>query len=115
MRLGIQSTLLYANVALMACSLSAVSAVVLLRHLAVVRTVADREIEQVANDVEHRVSRFLENGPAVLNRVKYFVEHQDAVPGDIGRVTDYLASEARASPTLTWVSVSSAGTGSSWA
>ncbi|UEM07338.1 hypothetical protein JL101_033190 (plasmid) [Skermanella rosea] len=111
MRLGIQSTLLYANVALMACSLSAVSAVVLLRHLAVVRTVADREIEQVANDVEHRVSRFLENGPAVLNRVKYFVEHQDAVPGDIGRVTDYLASEARASPTLTWVSVSSAGTG----
>ena len=74
MRLKIRSTLLFAIVALMACSLSAVSAVVLFRHLAVVQTVADREIEQAASDVAHRVSRFLENGPAVLNRVKYFIE-----------------------------------------
>lgn len=111
MSLGIRSTLLYANVALIACSLSAVSAVVLLRHLAVVQAVADREIEQVANDMAHRVSRFLENGPAVLDRVKYFVEHRDAVLGDTDRMTDYLVSEARASPALTWVSVSSAGTG----
>ena len=51
MRLRIRSTLMFAIVALMACSLSAVSAVVLFRHLAVVQTVADREIEQAASDV----------------------------------------------------------------
>ena len=51
MRLRIRSTLMFAIVALMACSLSAVSAVVLLRHLTVVQTVADREIEQAASDV----------------------------------------------------------------
>ena len=111
MRLRIRSTLLFAIVALMACSLSAVSAVVLFRHLAVVQTVADREIEQAANDVAHRVSRFLENGPAVLNRVKYFIEHQGVALTDTGRMTDYLVSEAQASPALTWVSVSSAETG----
>ena len=111
MRLRIRSTLMFAIVALMACSLSAVSAVVLLRHLAVVQTVADREIEQAANDVAHRVSRFLENGPAVLNRVKYFIEHQGIALTDTGRMTDYLVSEAQASPALTWVSVSSAETG----
>ena len=102
---------MYAIVALMACSLSAVSAVVLLRHLAVVKTVADREIEQAANDVAHRVSRFLENGPAALNRVKYFIEHQGIALTDTKRMTDYLVSEAQASPALTWVSVSSAETG----
>ena len=111
MRLRIRGTLLYAIVALMACSLSAVSAVVLLRHLAVVKTVADREIEQAANDVAHRVSRFLENGPAALNRVKYFIEHQGIALTDTERMTDYLVSEAQASPALTWVSVSSAETG----
>ncbi|UEM24629.1 hypothetical protein JL100_030965 (plasmid) [Skermanella mucosa] len=111
MGLGIRSTLLYANMALMACSLAVVSAVVLLRHLSVVQAVADREIEQVANDVAHRVSRFLENGPAVLLRVKYFTEHRDSILGDTDRMTGYLVSEARASPALTWVSVSSAGTG----
>jgi len=111
MRLRIRSTLLYAIVALMACSLSAVSAVVLFRHLAVVQTVADREIEQAANDVAHRASRFLENGPAVLNRVKYFVEHRGIALTDTERMTDYLVSEAQASPALTWVSVSSAETG----
>jgi adenylate cyclase len=111
MRLRIRSTLLFAIVALMACSLSAVSAVVLFRHLAVVQTVADREIEQAANDVAHRVSRFLENGPAVLNRVKYFIEHQGVALTDTGRMTDYLVSEAQASPALTWVSVSSVETG----
>jgi adenylate cyclase len=85
--------------------------VVLFRHLAVVQTVADREIEQAASDVAHRVSRFLENGPAVLNRVKYFIEHQGVALTDTGRMTDYLVSEAQASPALTWVSVSSADTG----
>lgn len=93
MRLRIRSTLMSAIVALMACSLSAVSAVVLLRHLAVVQTVADREIEQAANDVAHRVSRFLENGPAVLDRVKYFIEHQGIALTDTERMTDYLVSE----------------------
>ena len=102
MGLGIRSTLLFAIVALMACSLSAVSAVVLFRHLAVVQTVADREIEQAASDVAHRVSRFLENGPAVLNRIKYFIEHQGVALTDTGRMTDYLVSEAEASPALTW-------------
>jgi adenylate cyclase len=111
MRLRIRSTLLYAIVALMACSLSAVSAVVLFRHLTVVRTVAEREIEQTANDVAHRVSRFLENGPAVLDRVKYFIEHRGIALTDTERMTDYLVSEAQASPALTWVSVSSAETG----
>ena len=111
MRLRIRSTLMSAIVALMACSLSAVSAVVLLRHLTVVQTVADREIEQAASDVAHRVSRFLENGPAVLDRVKYFIEHQGIALTDTERMTDYLVSEARASPALTWVSVSSAETG----
>jgi adenylate cyclase len=111
MGLKIRSALMYAIVALMACSLSAVSAVVLLRHLAVVQTVADREIEQVATDVAHRISRFLEVGPAALNRMKYFIEHQNIGLTEIERMTDYLVSEAKASPELTWVSVSSAGTG----
>jgi hypothetical protein len=87
---------MYVIVALMACSLSTVSAVVLLRHLAVVQTVADREIEQVANDAVHRVSRFLEAGPAVLKRVKCFIEHQDIALTDTERLTDYLVSEAQA-------------------
>jgi adenylate cyclase len=92
MRLRIRSTLLYAIVALMACSLSAVSAVVLFRHLAVVRTVAEREIEQAANDVAYRVARFLDNGPAVLTRVKYFIEHRGIALTDADRMRDYLGS-----------------------
>ncbi|MGF7213142.1 adenylate cyclase [Skermanella aerolata] len=111
MRLRIRSTLLVAIVALMACSLSVVSAVVLHRHGAVVRAVADREIEQVAADVAQRVSRFLESGPVVLNRVKYLVEHQDHALTAADFMTDYLVSEVRAEAALTWVSVSAAETG----
>ena len=102
---------MYAIMVLMACSLSTVSAVALLRHLVMVQTVAEREIEQAASDVAHRVSRFLENGPAVLDRVKYFIEHRGIGLTDTERMTDYLVSEAQASPALTWVSVSSAETG----
>jgi adenylate cyclase len=111
MGLRIRSTLLFAIAALMACSLSAVSAVVLHRHGAVVRAVADREIEQVAADVAHRVSRFLDSGPAVLNRVKYLVEHQGYALTAADFMTDYLVSEVRAEAALTWVSVSDAETG----
>ena len=45
------------------------------------------------------------------DRVKYFIEHQGIVLTDTERMTDYLVSEAQASPALTWVSVSSAETG----
>ncbi|MCW2242093.1 PDC sensor domain-containing protein [Azospirillum canadense] len=112
MKLNLRFTLLCAILVLMVCSLAAVSLVALTRHRTMAKLVGERAIEQATNDVAFRVTRFLENGPAALSRIKHVIERRGIALMDAERMTDYLVAEAQASPALTWVSVSDAATGS---
>src|SRR3954471_5311509 len=111
MKLKFRFTLLATIIVLMATSLGAVSAFVLIRNNESSRIISQLQVDQVAGDVGDRIARFLERGPLALTRMQRLVDGRFLDLGDTDRLQAYLIAEMQADRDLTWLSYSSAESG----
>jgi len=111
MKLTFRFALLAAIVALMATSLGAVAAFVLLRNSESSRAISGLQIDQALTDIGDQVKRFLGKGPLALNQMQRMVDGRLLNLDDADQLEAYLISELRADRDLTWLSYSSVETG----
>jgi adenylate cyclase len=111
MKLKIRLVLIAVTILLMATSLGAVAAFVLIRNNESSRIVSQLQIDQAATEVESKIANFLERGPVALTRMQRLVDEHFLNLADSERLATYLIAEMRADRDLTWLSYSNAQTG----
>ncbi|WP_157934527.1 adenylate/guanylate cyclase domain-containing protein [Microvirga ossetica] len=111
MKLKIRLVLIAMTIVLMATSLGAVAAFVLIRNNASSRVIDQLQIDQAATEVGSKIANFLEKGPLALTRMQRLVDEHFLDLDDSERMVTYLIAEMRADRDLTWLSYSKAQTG----
>src|SRR5215217_914168 len=111
MKLRFRFALLAAIVGLMATSLAAVAAFVLLRNSESSRAISDLQIDQALTDIRERIRLFLETGPSALSQMQRLVAGRLLDLDDADQLEGYLIQEMRADHHLTCVRYSSVETG----
>lgn len=111
MKLKIRFVLIAVTIVLMATSLGAVAAFVLIRNNESSRVISHLQVDQAATEVETKIANFLEKGPSALTRMQRLINERFLDLNDSERLATYLIAEMRADRDLTWLSYSNAQTG----